>query len=66
MKSFKMMHLIFEDITLFFEDNAPTWLSKGGLKDSTVDNRWFFKQCILTLEIGQSVSTDFHIITRVE
>jgi hypothetical protein len=66
MKSFKMKHVIFEDVTLFSEDNAPSWLSQGGLQGSTMDNRWFFEQHVLTLKVGQSVFTDFHIITRTK
>ena len=66
MKSFKMRHVIFEDMTLFSEETAPSWLSAGGLQSSTMDNRWFFEQHVLTLKVGQSVFTDFHIITRTK
>lgn len=31
-----------------------------------MDNRWFWTDYVLTLEVGQSVETDFSVIKRVE
>jgi len=65
MKSFSMRHIIFRSIDYFDEDNAPKWLKYGGLKGSTMDNRWFWNDHILTLSVGESKNTDFHVITRI-
>lgn len=51
----------------FDEDNAPTWLtSEGTVKGSTMDNRWFWKDHVLKLEVGESIHTGFRTITRVK
>lgn len=51
----------------FAEDNAPKWLTgEGTTKGSTMDNRWFWEDHVLKLEVGTSIETDFHIITRIE
>ena len=31
-----------------------------------MDNRWFWKDHVLTLKVGESVNTDFRRITRVK
>ena len=50
----------------FSESSAPDWLtSKNTIKGSTMDYRWFWNDHVLTLEVGQSVKTDFQIIKRV-
>jgi hypothetical protein len=49
----------------FFENEAPDWLCKGGLANSTMDMRWFWEANVLTLEKGESVRTDFNKITRI-
>lgn len=50
----------------FSEHDAPDWLTSAKtIKGSTMDNRWFWERHVLTLEVGQSVETDFHRVTRV-
>ena len=49
----------------FTERDAPKWLKFGGIKGSTMDNRWFWNDHVLTLEVGESVDTDFQTITRI-
>jgi len=49
----------------FTEKNPPSWLI-GGLPGSTMDNRWFWNDRVLTLAVGETVDTDFHRIERVE
>lgn len=63
-----MQHKFFDHVkTNFTESNAPTWLtSEETVKGSTMDMRWFWEDHVLKLQIGQSVETDFQIITRVE
>lgn len=64
---FEMMHRFFKVIHTFTPDDAPDWLtSKNTVKGSTMDNRWFWNDYVLKLEIGSAVKTDFHIITRIE
>jgi len=63
---FRMQHLFFpSDVKEFDETNAPKWLSKGGPAGSTMDNRWFWEGFALKLEVGKSIKTDFHEITRI-
>lgn len=50
----------------FDEYTAPKWLCEGGLAGSTMDNRWFWNDYVLKLEIGKSIDTDFQTITRIE
>lgn len=52
--------------SFFTEDTAPSYLRFGGRKGSTMDNRWFWDEHVMKLEVGQSVCTDFSRITRVE
>ena len=65
-KEFKMQGLCFkgESTTTFTEDTAPHWLCKGGRKGSTMCNRWYWEDHVLTLEVGASIKTDFQKITR--
>lgn len=68
MMKFAMKHAVFKDAipVEFFEDDAPDWLtSVNTVEGSTMDERWFWKDYVLTLEVGQSVDTDFQQITRV-
>ncbi len=51
--------------TEFDELTAPPWLKEGGVEGSTMCNRWFWEDYVLTLDIGKSVETDFTRITRV-
>lgn len=48
------------------ELTAPKWLtSEDTIPGSTADTRWFWKDHVLTLEVGKSVNTDFWHIHRV-
>lgn len=68
MKKFKMKHRYFEGVEeTFTEETAPDWLtSRNTIEGSTMDYRWFWNDHVLTLEVGESVMTDFQKITRVE
>lgn len=59
MKKFKMVHLDFGTESLFNEDTVPKWL----LSD---EYNWFYKEYILTLDVGGNIETDFQRIIRVE
>jgi hypothetical protein len=49
----------------FTEESAPSWLtSYRAVKGSTMDERWFWNDHVLTLDVGESVETDFTKITR--
>lgn len=48
----------------FPESEPPAWLI-GGPEGSTVDNRWFWTDHVLALEVGAFVDTDFQQITRL-
>ena len=64
---FKMTHQVFNDSTYFSEETAPTWLtSENTVKGSTMDDRWFWNDHVMTLEVGESIKTDFQDIKRVE
>lgn len=63
---FSMKHIIFGSEQIFTEDTAPSWLRFGGLAGSTMDNRWFWNKHVVTLKVGESVGTDFQLITRTE
>jgi hypothetical protein len=50
----------------FTEADAPDWLTSARtVPGSTMDERWFWRDHVLTLPIGGHVETDFHRITRV-
>lgn len=64
---FSMRHKFFKGQIEFSEDNAPEWLtSENSIKGSTMDQRWFWTDHVLTLHVGESIETDFNIITRTE
>lgn len=66
MKQFKIEKMFVENMTSFFEENnPPDWLI-GGKKGSTMDNSWFYNDHVLKLDVGESVKTDFSLITRVQ
>lgn len=68
MKTFSMKHRFFKDLEprLFDEETAPDWLtSKNSIPGSTMDGRWFWNEHVLTLEVNESINTDFQTITRV-
>ena len=52
-------------VVYFDEQTAPDWLTGAKtVKGSTMDNRWFWTDHVLTLDVGQSVDTDFRTIRR--
>ena len=66
---FELKSLTFkrDPIRTFTESTAPDWLTSANqVKGSTMDDSWFWKDHVLTLEVGQSVETDFSKITRIE
>ena len=66
---FEMQHLIFKGVpvTEFSESDAPDWLTScKTVPGSTMDHRWFWNEHVLTLKVGESVKTDFQLITRIE
>lgn len=55
-----------EKAEFFTEDDAPKWLtSEDSVKGSTMDNRWFWNDHVLTLPVGGIVKTDFRTIKRI-
>lgn len=51
----------------FSEHDAPDWLTSVNTNPgSTMDHRWFWNNHVMTLQVGQSVDTDFQTVTRVE
>ena len=64
---FEMIHKIFGDKKIFSENNAPDWLtSQSTIDRSTMDYRWFWKDHILKLKVGESKKTGFQTIRRIE
>lgn len=66
---FSMSHQILKnkEPLEFTEENPPIWLSsENTVKGSTMDMRWFWKDHVLKLAVGESIGTDFNTITRVE
>lgn len=64
---FKATHRNFSLVLCFTEDTAPDWLTcKDTVKGSTMDDRWFWTDRVLTLQVGQSVNTDFWKLERTE
>ena len=66
-RQFVMTHDIFENYPeSFTELNAPRWLTgEDTVPGSTMDMRWFWKQHVLTLEVGETVKMDFRTIKRI-
>jgi hypothetical protein len=66
MKEFKATHLYFSNKILEFNEiNAPDWLTcKDTVRGSTMDNRWFWKNYVLALEVNESINTTFWKIER--
>lgn len=63
---FEATHVVYGTSRVFGVDDAPDWLtSYNTVPGSTMDNRWFWTDHVLTLQVGQSVETDFHVIKRV-
>ena len=64
---FSMQQILKGDPTVFSEANAPDWLtSRNTIRGSTMDHRWFWEDHVLTLQVGQSINTDFQTTTRIE
>lgn len=67
-KTFSLKHLYVESdyFLTFTEEDAPDWLTgEKTVKGSTMDNRWFWDEHVITLNVGESVKTDFSCITRI-
>jgi len=65
-KVFSLEDIIFKTVSYFSELDAPDWLtSKNTVKGSTMDNRWFWEGYVMALRVGETVKTDFKIITRI-
>ncbi len=54
---FRMNHRYINNTEFFTDTTPPNWL---------IYEEWFWKDHVLTLEIGKSIDTDFHTITRIE
>lgn len=67
LKQFETTSLVFDkEPEAFSESDAPAWLTSANtVKGSTMDERWFWNDHILTLRVGESVETDFNRIKRV-
>jgi len=65
---FQIAHMFSkDDPEIFTELNPPIWLSsENSIPGSTMDGRWFWEEHVLTLKVGESIDTDFSIITRLE
>lgn len=66
---FEMVHIFFNHLEpeTFSELNVSDWLT--GCKTvpgSTMDCRWFWKDHVMKIDVGNSIETDFRRITRVE
>jgi hypothetical protein len=67
MKEFKRKGIYLKFIETFDEESAPDWLtSKNTVEGSTMDQRWFWNDYVLTLGVNESVETDFSVITRIK
>lgn len=64
---FQMTHrFLGGDLQEFDELTAPDWLtSRDTIRGSSMDNRWFWEDHVLTLPLGGSVETDFQTIKRI-
>lgn len=52
---------------IYAEGSAPAWLTgENSVPRSTMDCRWFWKEHVLPLNVGESVDTDFSTITRIK
>ena len=66
---FEMHHKFFPSLEpeTFSDSDAPNWVSgKDTIAGSTMDCRWFWREHVLTLAVGESVETDFRTITRTK
>lgn len=62
-KQFKMTSLFFQVIpgvkSKFFDEHTPPWWLDHK------EYRWWFDKYVLTLDVGESVDTDFQHIERI-
>lgn len=67
MMQFELRHNVFEgEPERFSELDAPAWLTgANAIPGSTMDNSWFWQKHVLTLQVGESIETDFRTVTRV-
>ena len=64
--TFRMKHKSFETEVEFSEHDAPDWLTGvNTVVGSTMDTRWFWKEHVLTLNVGDFVETEFQRILRI-
>lgn len=65
---FKLKHLILNQPEIeVTQETAPDWLtSKKSVPGSTMDQRWFWEQKVLTLQVGEHTESEFYRITRTE
>lgn len=64
---FRMTSDIFQTTQEFTQDTAPNWLTSCDTRvGSTMDMRWFWKDHVLTLAVGEATHTEFQRIERIE
>lgn len=63
---FEMRHKYFTgDVVTFSHCDAPNWITSAKtIKGSTEDYRWFWNK-VMSLPVGESISTDFREIKRI-
>jgi hypothetical protein len=61
-----MTNSITKTVREFDEDSAPSYLKFGGRIDSTMNMRWFWNNHVMTLQVGETIETDFNIIERTQ
>ena len=63
---FEMTHNFFKGAPDVFSNlDAPDWLTgENIIPGSTMDNHHFWQEHVLTLQVGDSVETDFRTIKR--
>lgn len=66
-KNFKLTSTDFKSEPTYFEEhNAPDWLTSCmTVVGSTMDQRWFWTDHVLRLEVGDAVYTDNHEVLRL-
>lgn len=64
---FKTTHVVFGCVQEFSDTDAPSWITgENTIAGSTMDDRWFWTEHVLKLEVGGTIETDFHVIERIE
>ena len=59
LKRFRMISKVLKSTTEFDESIVPSFLLHS-------ENKWWYKKYVLTLGVGDSKSTDFNKIIRIE